>query len=150
MNVGQFREVLEANQNASLHIMLPGGEFVPDHFHVTEVGRVEKRFIDCGGTVRHTACCSLQIWTADDHEHRLQAGKLAGIFKMARSLIERDDLPIELEYGSEIAVQYRLADVEVTPKGLLFVLAGRQTECLAPDQCGVGNASGNVSGKACC
>ncbi|MDB5309578.1 MAG: hypothetical protein JWO38_3780 [Gemmataceae bacterium] len=61
MNVGQLRTTLEAAPDAGLHRMLPGGEFVPDHFHVTEVGRVQKDFITCGRTSRSSATCVLQI-----------------------------------------------------------------------------------------
>ena len=35
-----------------LHFVLENGEQVPDHFHVTEVGQISKKFIDCGGTIR--------------------------------------------------------------------------------------------------
>lgn len=142
MNVKKLADILRNNPDASLHIMLPSGEFVPAHFHVTEVGHVDKKFIDCGGTRRRSSSCSLQIWTADDQDHRLPAGKLAGILDLARPILPTDDLPVELEYGADVAVQYRLSDVEVTPKGLLFVLSGRQTDCLARDKCGVGEASG--------
>ncbi|MEI7863404.1 MAG: DUF6428 family protein, partial [Planctomycetota bacterium] len=37
--------------------MLPDKSFVPAHFHITEVGRVQKDFIDCGGTVRSATTC---------------------------------------------------------------------------------------------
>ena len=49
MNIGEFWQVLKANPDAAIQIMLPEGEFVPTHFHITEVGRVRKDFIDCGG-----------------------------------------------------------------------------------------------------
>ena len=29
---------------------LPNGDLVPGHFHVTEVGKITKNFIDCGKT----------------------------------------------------------------------------------------------------
>jgi hypothetical protein len=141
MIVRKLAQLLEANKDSSLHIMLPSGEFVPDHFHVTEIGRVEKNFIDCGGTQRQSLTCSLQVWTAHDIEHRLLAGKLANIFSLARRVLDSDELLVEVEYGVEVAALYRLMNVEVTPKGLLFVLAGRQTECLAQDKCGVGECS---------
>jgi hypothetical protein len=35
-----------------IRFQLPNGELVPEHFHVTEVGKISKYFIDCGGTVR--------------------------------------------------------------------------------------------------
>lgn len=122
-----------------MEIMLPSGELVPEHFHITEVGRVQKDFIDCGGTVRRTAACVLQVWTANDFDHRLVAGKLAKVIDKARASINflDSDLKVDLEYGADEAVQYHLSDVEITGGGLMFVLSGRQTDCLAKDKCGV-------------
>ncbi len=125
--------------------MLPTGEFVPSHFHVTEVGHVQKSFVDCGGTRRESVSCLLQVWAAQDAHHRLVAGKLSKIMKLAEPVLAGDELAVEVEYGPEVASQYSVADIEETPNGLLFVLAGKRTECLAPDKCGVGS-----SGTACC
>ena len=36
----------------TIAFQLPNGTLVPNHFHVTEVGKISKHFIDCGGTVR--------------------------------------------------------------------------------------------------
>ena len=36
----------------AVNFALPSGEYVPEHFHVTEVGLVTKHFIDCGGVER--------------------------------------------------------------------------------------------------
>ncbi len=36
----------------SVNFKLASGGFVPEHFHVTEVGAVTKHFIDCGGVER--------------------------------------------------------------------------------------------------
>jgi hypothetical protein len=141
MNVKELTQVLEANNDSTLHVMLPTGEFVPDHFHVTEVGRVQKTFIDCGGTRRESVSCLLQVWTANDVEHRLSAGKLVKILKLAGPVLGSHELPVEIEYGADVASQYVLADVETTPAGPLFVLAGKQTDCLARDKCGVGECN---------
>jgi hypothetical protein len=35
-----------------LQFKLENGQLVPAHFHITEVGKVSKHFIDCGGTIR--------------------------------------------------------------------------------------------------
>jgi hypothetical protein len=136
MTTSELRAVLEANENESLHMMLPSGEFLPAHFHVTEVGRVEKDFIDCGGTRRKVSSCLIQVWTANDVGHRLPAGKLVKILRLASDL-GVDGLPVEIEYGEDVASQYKLAFVEETPSGLLFNLVGKKTDCLAPDRCGV-------------
>ncbi|MFN0017032.1 MAG: DUF6428 family protein [Pirellulaceae bacterium] len=144
--MNQLLRLLETNSEASLHLMLPSGEFVPNHFHITEVGRVQKTFIDCGGTRREAVSCLLQAWTAHDLEHRLTARKLSKILTLAETVLGSYDLPVEVEYGADVASQYVVADVEATPRGLLFVLAGKQTQCLASDKCGIGTC--NTSG--CC
>ncbi len=146
MKLDSLLRSLKCAPETALHMMLPSGAFVPAHFHVTEVGRVTKSFIDCGGTVRESVVCSLQIWTADDTQHRLTAGKLVKILNLAQPLLRGDDLDVEVEYGEDVASLYQLAGVEITPKGLLFILAGKKTACLAPDKCGVGEC--NTAG--CC
>ena len=41
------------NKLDKIGFQLPNGKLVPNHFHVTEVGKITKHFIDCGGTVRN-------------------------------------------------------------------------------------------------
>lgn len=137
MNVRELCDLLDKHPSAALQFRLPSGALLPDHFHVTEVGRIDKNFIDCGGTRRQSESCLLQTWTADDVEHRLVCGKLAGIIRLAAPVLGALDLPVELEYGADAAVQYRVSDVMVLPGTLIFSLAGKQTACLAPDKCGV-------------
>ena len=148
MNVGQLRTALERTPDAGLHLMLPGGEFVPAHFHVTEVGRVHKDFIDCGGTTRSTTTCVLQTWVAEDTDHRLTTTKLAGILKLAAPLLRSDELPVEVEYERESVALFPVAAAEVTPAGILLHLGTKHTDCLARDKCGVEEACGTGSG--CC
>lgn len=143
MNVGELRAVLTRHPGAALHLMLPDGDFVPAHFHVTEVGRVQKDFIDCGGTTRAAVSCLVQVWVAQDAAHRLTAGKLGAILELAAPVLKSDALPVEVEYEGAAVSQYPLAGVEVTPAGLLFHLGRKHTDCLAPDRCGVGP-------NACC
>lgn len=137
MTIDELLPVLSANADAALHMMLPSDEFVPAHFHVTEVGRVQKDFIDCGGTVRSAVACVLQTWVADDTDHRLTAGKLAKIVRLAAPVLKATDLPIEVEYEAGLISQYLLTATEVTPSGVLFNLGFKHTACLAEDRCGV-------------
>jgi hypothetical protein len=136
MNVQLFNHLLASNPDAALYVMLPGGEFVPDHFHITEVGRAHKQFIDCGGSHRESLACVLQVWVANDTDHRLNSTKLSRIMKGAAGLVN-DDMPLVVEYGRETVGTYPLGNVEVTPKGLLLVLGVKPTACLAMDKCGV-------------
>jgi hypothetical protein len=142
MTINQFKSVLEAHPGEQMHWMLPDRSFVPTHYHITEVGRVQKDFIDCGGTVRSLVSCLLQVWVADDVDHRLDTTKLLGVMKAAEVVLQSDDLPMEVEYEDSAISQYPIGGVESTPSGLLFYLGTKHTECLAPDKCGVG--------KGCC
>jgi hypothetical protein len=141
MNLQQLQQVLEQNSRAAIRFQLPSGDCIPDHFHVTEVGRVDKNFVDCGGTRRQSASCLLQTWTASDVDHRLAAGKLAKILELAKPVLNSVDLPVEMEYGPEVAAQYVVSDVSVGLDGLTFFLTGKQTDCLAKDKCGEGECS---------
>ncbi|NJO87338.1 MAG: hypothetical protein HC821_05015 [Lewinella sp.] len=40
------------NTTSVLRLFLPDGSPVPPHFHLTEVGRSTKKFVDCGGQSR--------------------------------------------------------------------------------------------------
>jgi len=139
MNVKELCAALEAHPGVTMHWMLPDRSFVPVHYHITEVGRVRKDFIDCGGTVRSTKACVLQIWVANDLDHRLETTKLAAIMRVARPLLESDDLPVEVEYEQGVISQYPVGGVEATPSGLLFSLGTKHTACLAPEKCRVGD-----------
>lgn len=137
MTLRQFRELLLQNPKSPLHFALPDGDLVPAHFHVTEIGRIQKDFIDCGGTSRSETSCRLQLWVATDTDHRLDTTKLAGILKLAAPLFPSDELSVEVEYEGEVVSQFPIADADVTPKGLLFQLGTKHTDCLAKEKCGV-------------
>jgi len=143
MKVLDLRAVLAAHPEAKMHWMLPDKSFIPDHYHITEVGRLQKDFIDCGGTIRSLASCLLQIWVADDTDHRLLTTTLAKIMEVAGAVLQSDELPVEVEYEEGTISQYPVAGVEVTPAGLLFYLGTKHTACLAPEKCG-------VDGEGCC
>ncbi len=132
-----LKTALHADPAVPLHLMLPTGEFIAAHFHVTEVGRVQKDFLDCGGTRRSSVTCVLQVWVADDVAHRLTSGRLLQILTLADDLFGPNDLPVEVEYDAGVISQYPLTAVESTPGGLLLTLGGKHTDCLAKDRCGV-------------
>lgn len=112
---------------------LPNGELVPSHFHVTEVGKVTKDFIDCGGKVRSETVINFQLWEENDYDHRLHPEKLAGIIGLSEKIFKLDDLEIEVEYqGEETIGKYNL-DFD----GKNFLLTSKITACLALDACGI-------------
>lgn len=151
MTLDTFLKVLSENPAAAVHLMLPDGSFVPAHFHVTEVGRVHKDFIDCGGTTRSATTCVLQVWVADDLDHRLDTTKLAGVMRLAAPLLKTADLPVEVEYEDGRVSQFPVSAAEVTPSGVLLHLGTKHTACLALDRCGVSEAATpGCAAPGCC
>lgn len=51
MKLSEFKRYLSTL--SQVNIVQPNGEYVPAHFHITEVGLITKNFLDCGGDV-HT------------------------------------------------------------------------------------------------
>jgi hypothetical protein len=135
MNINAFLDALEKHPTAPLGLKLPNGDSVPAHFHITEVGHVTKRFIDCGGTRRVQETCLLQTWVHDDTEHRLLAGKLAEIFKKAGDIIPTLNLPVEIEHEETVVAQFPVVDAEFSNGVLLFQLGAKHTDCLARGIC---------------
>lgn len=133
-----LKDILLKNEDVNMQIMLPDGSFVPPHFHITEIGKVQRDFADCGGTVRSITSCLLQILVADDVDHRLKSAKLKTIFGYASKLFCSEDIIVEMEYEQEFVSQFPIAEIETTPSGLLYVLGKKHTACLAPDKCGIG------------
>jgi len=111
---------------------LPNGQLVPSHFHVTEVGKVTKYFIDCGGTVRNEEVVNFQLWNANDYNHRLHPEKLLKIIELSEKTLGIEDLEIEVEYQAQTIGKFRLGFT-----GENFLLTTKQTDCLAKDNCGI-------------
>ena len=130
MKLSQVKALLPTLDNVAFK--LENGTFVPDHFHVTEVGMVTKNFIDCGGVIRTEKTVNFQLWNADDFEHRLKPTKLLNIIQLSEEKLGIEDAEIEVEYQSETIGKY---DLEFN--GKTFVLKNKTTACLAQDACGI-------------
>lgn len=135
MKLHELKTILDRHPAAHIRFQLPDGAFAPAHSHVTEVARIDKRFIDCGGTLRTDALCRLQTWSADDIDHRLTAGKLAKIFAKAEAVLLTDDLDVDIEHEVGVITQFPLGSVTVGDNELIFQLTERHTACLAMDKC---------------
>lgn len=130
MKLSQVKTTL--NQLDKIAFQLPSGELVPNHFHVTEIGKVTKHFIDCGGKVRNEEVVNFQLWNAHDYDHRLHPEKLLKIIELSQNKLAIGDLDIEVEYQAETIGKFGL-DFD----GTNFVLTTKQTDCLAKDNCGI-------------
>jgi hypothetical protein len=130
MKVSEIKEIL-TNAEA-VNFELPNGNFVPEYFHVTEVGLITKNFIDCGGTVRKETVVNFQLWDANDYEHRLKPQKLIHIIELSEKVLGIEDHEIEVEYQDTTIGKY---DLDFNGKN--FILRNKKTACLAQEQCGI-------------
>ncbi|WP_333601475.1 DUF6428 family protein [Flavobacterium sp.] len=123
----------ELKKLPAIAFQLPDGDLVPSHFHVTEVGKVSKHFIDCGGTVRQEEVANFQLWEANDYNHRLHPEKLVHIIELSEKVLQLSDLEIEVEYQMKDTIGKFSLDFD----GTNFLLTAKQTNCLAKDNCGI-------------
>lgn len=149
MRLSGFIFWLQRHPNHKLNFILPDGRFIPAHFHITEVGHVNRRFIDCGGTVRQRETCLLQTWVAEDTDHRLKPGRLAKIFEMARPILPDTDLEMEVEYEDSVTGQFTVKSAATSENTLSFLLEVRHTDCLAKELCLIPPAIGEQKDGCC-
>lgn len=143
MKLSEVKVVLEKLDRVDFQF--EDGTFVAGHFHVTEVGQLTKKFIDCGGTIREEVKVSFQLWNADDYQHRLKAGKLLNIIRLSEAKLGIVDAEIEVEVqGKETIGKYFLEF-----NGTHFLLKNTLTACLAEDACGI-TPSNQEAQTSCC
>ena len=153
MNTTEFTALLSALGDKPVRFVLPDGGRIPDHAHITEVGRVDREFLDCGGERRKTSFCCLQAWVADDTEHRLPARKLAGGVDRALDPLGLASLPVEIEYEDGVISQFPVVSVGAGEMVTVH-LGTKHTDCLAKEVC-LPPAAGSAAeccapGSNCC
>jgi hypothetical protein len=151
MNTAEFTNLLTSSGDKPVHFVLPDGGRIPEHAHVTEVGRIDREFLDCGGEQRKTSFCCLQVWVADDTDHRLPARKLAAIIDRALEPLRLGELPVEIEYEDGFISQFPV--VAVNAGDVVVVQLGtKHTDCLAKEVCLPITAPSTScsSGSGCC
>lgn len=134
MKISELKQKL--SEVSAINFKLPDNTYLPDHFHVTEVGLVTKHFIDCGGTERMETVANFQLWEAGDYDHRLAPQKFLHILDLSQKILGSEDLNIEVEYQQNTIGKFGLEF-----DGKDFVLTSKQTACLAQDACGIPNKS---------
>jgi hypothetical protein len=152
MKTSLLLKILRDHPDHQLQFLLPDGGSIPAHAHVTEVGRVDKTFLDCGGTARRNSSLCLQTWVADDVDHRLHASKLADIIDRAAPILGDDDLEAEIEYEDGFISQFPVESAASKGNSLIFTLGRKHTDCLAKDIClpNPQESSSCCTGSGCC
>jgi hypothetical protein len=130
MLLSEFTKHLETL--SEVNFQKPDGTEVPKHFHITEVGQISKKFIDCGGTIREEKLITMQLWESIDVWHRLEPKKLNSIIELSKTKLSIEDLEIEIEYQGDTIGKYGLGI-----ENGIFKLESKKTDCLASDSCGI-------------
>jgi hypothetical protein len=151
MKLKDLKATLALHPEALPRFLMPDGDQIPAHFHVTEVGHVTKRFIDCGGKLHERKdTCLLQTHVADDFEHRLNAGTFAKILQLGAQVLPHDDVEVEVEYEDCAITQSPITGAEFTGEYVELQLGEKHTDCLAKKSCGIDAGKTEAGAMAGC
>ena len=135
MKLTELKNILSQHSQLNIGFRMPDERLLPAHAHVTEVARIDKRFVDCGGTFRSDSFCRLQTWMADDFDHRLRADKLLRILDKAASFLGTDEIEVDVEYELGVITHSPVVSATISSDTILLKLEERRTACLAPEKC---------------
>ncbi|HKP04277.1 MAG TPA: DUF6428 family protein [Chthoniobacterales bacterium] len=144
MKLAALREILGRHPKNFLRFLLPDGDAIPLHAHVTEVGHVVKSYIDCGGLTGRSESVVLQTHVGEDVDHRLRADRFAKILQLGKRVLPHDRLEVEVEYDCCVVAQYPVLAVEPAGEYLDVTLGKRRTRCLAQER------KKAISNENCC
>ncbi len=150
MTFHDLENALEANPELFPRFVLPDGDYIPPHAHVTEVGHVVRNFIDCGGLTGKEEKVVLQTHVGDDADHRLRSDRFATILQLGSRVIPGADLDVDVEYDCCVVAQYPIG--EATPDGehLNLILQRGRTQCRARERRESETATGCCATSATC
>ncbi|MEO0452965.1 MAG: DUF6428 family protein [Verrucomicrobiota bacterium] len=153
MIISEVQSQLAEQESGELTLILPDQSVIPAHFHITEVGHLTREFIDCGGTIRTMESCLLQIWVADDVDHRVGVNTFLAILEHGKPVLSGRDMELEFEYACPYVSHFALGKIEIDSGKTRFHLKNKETDCLAKDVCGITEPSSSsdcCSGSGCC
>ena len=79
----------------------------------------------------------------------LAAGRLAKILDLAKPILPRAELPVELEYETDVISQFPLLTARVEGSLLMLELGLKHTDCLAKDRCGIAESEAAAMAPGC-
>jgi Family of unknown function (DUF6428) len=129
MTFHDLQNALEANPNRFPRFVLPDGDYIPAHAHVTEVGHLVRNFIDCGGLSGKEEKVVLQMHVGDDSDHRLRSDRFAKILRLGKRVIRTADLDVDVEYDCCVVAQYPIVNVKPDSEHLNLILQRGRTQC---------------------
>jgi hypothetical protein len=134
MKLCDLQTALEANAMLFPRFMLPDGDYIPAHAHVTEVGHVVRNFIDCGGVTGKEEKIVLQTHVGSDTDHRLGSDRFAKILQLGSRVIPSADLDVDVEYDCCVVAQYPIAEAKPDGEHLTLILRRGRIQCRARER----------------
>ena len=151
MKLHELVAALQKSPSTFPRFVLPDGDYIPAHAHVTEVGHLVRKFIDCGGMTGKEEKVVLQTHVGDDTDHRLRSDRLGEILRLGNRVIPSADLDVNIEYDCCVVAQYPIAEATSEGEHLNLILQRGRTQCRARERREVETAAGCcVTSAACC
>ena len=134
MTLHDLQNALDANPRLFPRFVLPDGDYIPAHAHVTEVGHLVRTFIDCGGLSGKEEKVLLQTHVGSDTDHRLRSDRFAKILQLGNRVISSADLDVDVEYDCCVVAQYPIAEATSDSEHLNLILGRSRTQCRARER----------------
>ena len=151
MTLHDLKNALKANPKRFPRFVLPNGDYIPAHAHVTEVGHVARSFVDCGGLTGKEEKILLQTHVGDDADHRLRSDRFAKTLQLGNRVIPSADLDVAVEYDCCVVAQYPIAEATPEDEHLNLILRRNRTQCRARERRESETAAGcRAASAACC
>ena len=129
MKLRDLQHLLHQNPDKFPRFVLPDGNIVPGHAHVTEIAHVVRHFIDCGGVTGKEEKAVLQTHVGHDSDHRLSSLRLSKILELGQHILPSADLEVEIEYDCCVVAQYPISATRPEGDYLNITLERGHTQC---------------------
>jgi len=149
MKLHDLKSVLRKHPETFSRFILPDGDHIPAHAHITEVGHAVKNFIDCGGVTGKAEAVLLQTHVGNDTEHRLTSERFGKILQLGDRVLPHDRFDVQVEYDCCVVAQYPIAEAKPAGKHLDLILENKQTQCLARERANA-EAESSCCAASCC
>ena len=150
MRLCDLQGTLEKYPNTFPRFVLPDGDYIPGHAHVTEVGHVVRNFIDCGGITGKEQKVVLQTHVGDDVDHRLRSSRFLRILQLGARVLPHADLDVHVEYDCCVVAQYPIAAVRLDGQHLDLILQRGRTQCRVRERREAGVADACCAARSAC
>src|SRR4051812_8659892 len=129
MKLSELQSILEKHPETFPRFILPDGDLIPAHAHITEVALVVRQFVDCGGVTGREKKIVLQTHVGSDIDHRLSSDRFAEILRLGNPVIRSAELDVEVEYDCCVVSQYPVTEAKPSEEYLDLVLKRGATQC---------------------